>query len=822
MLTLLAIVVTFGVHSLVDWTWFVPGVAIPALLCAGWLAGRGPVTETFGPRRRRAAPPRSSRGGRAGRPGAAGRLADVAAAALRRRRRGGAQRGRGQRLPQARERVSRALELNPLSVEPLNERAAVESAAGDLAAARRALEQAVRRQPSDPETWLRLAEFELTTAGRPAAARRAVGAALHLDPRSPAGQALFLEALRRRRPRRRPARWRPSRRCRPPPRGGDPARAPHPRSRRSPRPDARPRARRARRRGAGGRALRFATLDDQSFWLDEAYTVRLLDQPLGDMLRDLPDQESAPPVYYLLAWAWGHVLGFGEAGLRSLSALLGTLTIPVAYRRADAAGGARRGRLAAALVAVHPLLVWFSQEARVYALVALFAALSLVGFLRVLDRPTRRAWAAWAVPVGARAGHALLRRLPRPGRGGLAHLALPARPAHGARGRRCGRVAVALAPARPGPALDRQHRLHRRGLGLHPARAGPQAAAHRLRQPRPGGHDRAADRSRGRWRRPGWRPRDRPGRARVLLVAGLGVAAIVSPVLLVVPGLDYLNTRNVLAALPVLLVALAGGLALPAHACRAGRWRRPPAACCSPSRCWSPGATSTAATTGAGSTRPSAPGRAARALVVSPGSGWIPLGLYDEGLRPLPAGGAPCPRSPWSPSRAGAAAAAATRRPCRPRAGAARRVPPGRRAPRGRLHGRRATPRRGRRSCGPPTWPRARCGPATRRCCSTRAERRASAPQAATTSRGGAGRASTTRRRRDRLAPARIAAGTSVGQPPVHASAPASASSGGDRRRPARRRRARRRRRRARARPAAARARPPARDARSAPRTRPP
>ena len=58
--------------------------------------------------------------------------------------------------------------------------------------------------------------------------------------------------------------------------------------------------------------------------------------------------------------------------------------------------------------------------------------------------------------------------------------------------------------------------------------------------------------------------RDDAGRARVLVVAAVGVAAILLPVLLVVPGLDYLNTRNVLAALPVLLIALAGALALPA------------------------------------------------------------------------------------------------------------------------------------------------------------------------------------------------------------------------------------------------------------------
>jgi hypothetical protein len=45
MATLLAICVVFGVHSFVDWTWFVPGNAVLALLCAGWLVGRGPTDE---------------------------------------------------------------------------------------------------------------------------------------------------------------------------------------------------------------------------------------------------------------------------------------------------------------------------------------------------------------------------------------------------------------------------------------------------------------------------------------------------------------------------------------------------------------------------------------------------------------------------------------------------------------------------------------------------------------------------------------------------------------------------------------------------------
>ncbi len=49
MLSMLCGVVVFGVHSFVDWTWYVPGDAFVALVCAGWLAGRGPRTPTGAP-----------------------------------------------------------------------------------------------------------------------------------------------------------------------------------------------------------------------------------------------------------------------------------------------------------------------------------------------------------------------------------------------------------------------------------------------------------------------------------------------------------------------------------------------------------------------------------------------------------------------------------------------------------------------------------------------------------------------------------------------------------------------------------------------------
>src|SRR3954454_14742518 len=89
--------------------------------------------------------------------------------------------------------------------------------------------------------------------------------------------------------------------------------------------------------------LRFATLDAQSFWYDEALTVGLTHGSLHDMMDGIRAHEANPPLYYALARFWSRVFGDGEVGLRSLSALAGTLTIPVAYGAARTLVNRRTG-----------------------------------------------------------------------------------------------------------------------------------------------------------------------------------------------------------------------------------------------------------------------------------------------------------------------------------------------------------------------------------------------------------------------------------------------------------------------------------------------
>jgi mannosyltransferase len=146
-----------------------------------------------------------------------------------------------------------------------------------------------------------------------------------------------------------------------------------------------------------GAALRFSTLAVQSYWTDEAVTVALVRESFGKMLSSVPQTESTPHLYYVVAWLWSQVFGTGEAGLRSLSALVGTATIPVAYSAVSRLVSPRAGLIVAALAAVNPLLVWYSQEARAYALLVLLATASLAVFARLLERVTAPRLAAWAV-----------------------------------------------------------------------------------------------------------------------------------------------------------------------------------------------------------------------------------------------------------------------------------------------------------------------------------------------------------------------------------------------------------------------------------------
>lgn len=305
-------------------------------------------------------------------------------------------------------------------------------------------------------------------------------------------------------------------------------------------------------------ALRLATLGTQSLWFDEAATWDLVRRSFGGMLHRLPDAESSPPLFYALEWGWIRVFGDGEAGLRSLPALAGILTVPVAYAIARRVASARAGLATAALVAVNPLLVWFGQEARSYALAVLLSALALLLLVRAQEDRRDRVLAGWAVAAAlALATHYftafvllpqaiwLLRTHPRR-RAALAALAAPAA------------TALALLPLLLAQ-RDNPYDIAATSLGVRLAQVPKQfLLGYRGPLALPLGLLGALLVAGGAWLL--LRRTDPPARRRALLVGAVGAIGVALPALAAPLGADYLNARNVLPALPPLLVALGVGL----------------------------------------------------------------------------------------------------------------------------------------------------------------------------------------------------------------------------------------------------------------------
>jgi mannosyltransferase len=145
-------------------------------------------------------------------------------------------------------------------------------------------------------------------------------------------------------------------------------------------------------------ALRFSTLGLQSFWYDEAFTpVHVLHASLGATLHGVVHTENTPPLWYVLIWAWSRIFGTGAVALRFPSAVFGVATVAVAWAIGRELTGRRATAIAAAaFVAVNPLFVWYSQEARAYGLFVLTSALAMLCFLRARQEPTPGRLAAFA------------------------------------------------------------------------------------------------------------------------------------------------------------------------------------------------------------------------------------------------------------------------------------------------------------------------------------------------------------------------------------------------------------------------------------------
>ena len=148
-----------------------------------------------------------------------------------------------------------------------------------------------------------------------------------------------------------------------------------------------------------GLGLRLAVT--RGIWLDEAISIHQAHLSLHDMFSNLYYGDRHPPLHHLALWLTIRAFGDSEFAVRLPSLIAGTLVIPALYELGRELYDRRTGLIAAAFAAVSPLLIWYSQEVRMYAFVTLFGLLALLTQLRVLRNGTMLNWAAYILATAA-------------------------------------------------------------------------------------------------------------------------------------------------------------------------------------------------------------------------------------------------------------------------------------------------------------------------------------------------------------------------------------------------------------------------------------
>lgn len=148
-------------------------------------------------------------------------------------------------------------------------------------------------------------------------------------------------------------------------------------------------------------ALRLVVAGDSPFG-DEIFTYEIATRDsLTDVIDGVAgDLEITPPLFFVMAWLFQQ-LGDPDFWLRVPSILAGTLLVPVTWAIGRRTVGPAAGLVGAALMALSPFAIFYSTEARAYALMALLAALATYALVRAVSQGGWRWWGAYAAAAAA-------------------------------------------------------------------------------------------------------------------------------------------------------------------------------------------------------------------------------------------------------------------------------------------------------------------------------------------------------------------------------------------------------------------------------------
>ena len=147
--------------------------------------------------------------------------------------------------------------------------------------------------------------------------------------------------------------------------------------------------------------LRLARLSFQPLWWDEGWSVYFATMDVGGVL-ERTAVDIHPPLYYLLLHVWIQLFGSSVASVRFLSVVIGTLTVLLIYIAGRLLLNRRGALIAAFLLTIAPLHIYYSQEVRMYGLVTLLGlAASLFALQWDFDQWDSWKWAGYVMVATA-------------------------------------------------------------------------------------------------------------------------------------------------------------------------------------------------------------------------------------------------------------------------------------------------------------------------------------------------------------------------------------------------------------------------------------
>jgi len=123
---------------------------------------------------------------------------------------------------------------------------------------------------------------------------------------------------------------------------------------------------------------------NQSLWLDEGVTARVVKTfDFLSIVKKFSPFDFHPPLYYLFLKFWTDIFGYSEISLRFPSIIFSILSGFVVYKIGSLLKNKKLGFWAAVFFLFNPLIVYYSQEARMYMIVTFFITSSLYYFLKI-------------------------------------------------------------------------------------------------------------------------------------------------------------------------------------------------------------------------------------------------------------------------------------------------------------------------------------------------------------------------------------------------------------------------------------------------------